>query len=430
MSNPVARRIAHHKRSGKGGVLSVCSAHPEVIRAAVDIVGEYDEILLLESTSNQVDQFGGYTGKTPAQFIGETRASVAKMGFPAERLVFGGDHLGPNAWQHLPAEQAMENACELVRQYAAAGYEKIHLDCSMSCADDPVPLDDRTVAERAARLCEIAEKACARKRKGSAAVYIIGTEVPVPGGAREDLEDSIAPTTPAAARNTYEIHRRIFADAGLGAVWPRIVGLVVQPGVEFDHHKIVAYRPQRARSLSALADKFEHAVFEAHSTDYQPESAFKDLVNDHFAILKVGPALTFAYREAVFALSDAAHAFHGDAVAVDVRAEAEKAMLAQPEKWRNYYPGTAAQQKILRAYSLSDRIRYYWPDSALEEAVRRLREQIDARPLPFGLLHQYLSAAVDACHGNREPLNSDNLIRHHIRFALRPYLEAVHPGTG
>ena len=427
MPNPVARRIASHKKNATGGVLSVCSAHPEVIRAAVDIVGEYDEILLIESTSNQVDQFGGYTGKTPAQFITEMRTYVAKLGFPEERLVFGGDHLGPNAWQHLPAEQAMENAGELVRQYAAAGYEKIHLDCSMSCADDPVPLEDHTVAERAAALCKIAESVHAARREKSSLVYSIGTEVPVPGGARENLEAGIAPTTPDAARNTYETHRRIFAAAGLGEVWPRILGLVVQPGVEFDHHQVIPYRPERAQGLSALANTFEHAVFEAHSTDYQPTRAFKDLVNDHFAILKVGPALTFAYREALFALNDAARAFYGDDAAVDLREAAEKAMLAQPEKWRKYYPGTPAEQKILRAYSLSDRIRYYWPDSTLEKAVRLLREQIDARPLPFGLLHQYLAAAVEACHENNETRRSDNLIRHHIRFALRPYLEAVHP---
>ena len=44
-------------------------------------------------------------------------------------------------------------------------------------------------------------------------------------------------------------------------------------------------------------------VFEAHSTDYQTAGALRALVEDRWAILKVGPALTFALREALFALS-------------------------------------------------------------------------------------------------------------------------------
>ena len=43
-------------------------------------------------------------------------------------------------------------------------------------------------------------------------------------------------------------------------------------------------------------------VYEAHSTDYQTRDALRALVKDHFAILKVGPGLTFAMREALWAL--------------------------------------------------------------------------------------------------------------------------------
>jgi D-tagatose-1,6-bisphosphate aldolase subunit GatZ/KbaZ len=61
-------------------------------------------------------------------------------GFPLERLVLGGDHLGPNAWQTLDAATAMQHAEILIAAYAAAGFHKIHLDCSMRCADDPAIL--------------------------------------------------------------------------------------------------------------------------------------------------------------------------------------------------------------------------------------------------------------------------------------------------
>lgn len=417
----IAARIAAHKHTGQGGVVSVCSAHPDVIAAAAALAQEYGALLLLESTSNQVDQFGGYTGMTPQDFIAYAGAIVHEHTAGNIPVVFGGDHLGPNVWQNRPAAEAMLLAEDLIRAYVTAGYDKIHLDCSMSCADDPVPLDDDTVADRAARLCRIAEDT-RRDMDGNPLVYIIGTEVPVPGGAQEAL-DGITPTSADAARATYDIHRRIFAEHGLGNhVWNRVVGLVVQPGVEFDHHRVEDYRPDAAQALSAVADDFAHAVFEAHSTDYQTAHAFKALVHDHFAILKVGPALTFAYREALYAINRAAQALALDAP--DVEAEAERIMQEQPGYWQKYYHGSDSEQKILRHYSLSDRIRYYWPEKNLHAAVSQLRAAFDAAAVPLGLMHQFLPGAVDACRERGEAINSANLIRHHIQAALRPYYEA------
>ena len=418
MANRVAAVIAAHKRHGCGGIVSVCSAHPAVIRAAEELAREYGATLLLESTSNQVDQFGGYTGLTPAQFIAQVKALLPADANP----VFGGDHLGPNRWQHLPSDEAMKNSEELIRHYVQAGYEKIHLDCSMSCAGDPVPLPDATVAKRAARLCRIAEDTRAAMPEAVPLVYIIGTEVPVPGGAKEAL-DGVTPTTPDAARTTYAVHKDTFAAHGLGDdVWARVVALVVQPGVEFDHHGVEDYRPERAQALSDVADEFPNAIFEAHSTDYQTPEAFKNLVRDHFAILKVGPALTFAYREAVYALNHIARELKRNAP--DVEAAAEALMLAEPAQWQKYYHGTADEQRLLRHYSLSDRIRYYWTQPQLNEAVQGLRAAIGARPLPFGLAHQYLPDAVEACRARGEALTAENLIRHHIRAALVPYYAA------
>ena len=418
MENRVAAVIAAHKRHGCGGIVSVCSAHPAVIRAAEELAREYGATLLLESTSNQVDQFGGYTGLTPAQFIAQVKALLPADANP----VFGGDHLGPNRWQHLPSDEAMKNSEELIRHYVQAGYEKIHLDCSMSCAGDPVPLPDATVAKRAARLCRIAEDTRAAMPEAVPLVYIIGTEVPVPGGAKEAL-DGVTPTTPDAARTTYAVHKDTFAAHGLGDdVWARVVALVVQPGVEFDHHGVEDYRPERAQALSDVADEFPNAIFEAHSTDYQTPEAFKNLVRDHFAILKVGPALTFAYREAVYALNHIARELKRNAP--DVEAAAEALMLAEPAQWQKYYHGTADEQRLLRHYSLSDRIRYYWTQPQLNEAVQGLRAAIGARPLPFGLAHQYLPDAVEACRARGEALTAENLIRHHIRAALVPYYAA------
>lgn len=143
--------VARHKRGEKTGIYAVCSAHPYILKAAVCFAREQQTPLLVEATSNQVDQFGGYTGMTPADFRDFMWKLADEHHFPRENLILGGDHLGPNRWQNEPAEDAMTKADELIRTYVAAGFKKIHLDCSMSCAGDPVPLTDEIVAQRCPR---------------------------------------------------------------------------------------------------------------------------------------------------------------------------------------------------------------------------------------------------------------------------------------
>lgn len=418
IENKVLTQIQRHKTTGQGGLVSICSAHPAVIEASVKLFKDEKALLLLESTSNQVDQFGGYTGLTPAQFVAQTKKQVADLGFPLERLVFGGDHLGPNAWQHLPAEEALLNAEELVRQYTLAGYDKIHLDCSMACADDPKILDDETVATRSARLMKICEETRASMKDALPIAYIIGTEVPVPGGAKEEFE-GVPPTKVADAEKTLNVHREIFKQAGLESAWHRVIGLVVQPGVEFNHNEVIHYQRHLAKDLSELSKRFEFAVFEAHSTDYQKASAYRELVEDHFAILKVGPALTFAYREALYGLNHLAKAL--GIQTVDIQTLVEEVLIANPKRWASYYHGTPEEQYLLRHYSLSDRVRYYWGEPKLQDGIKALLKSFENKVLPYGVAHQFLPQACERA----ESLTAENLIIAHIQSALLPYLHAV-----
>ena len=125
--------LPEHRRLGEvRGLTSVCSAHPWVIEAALSAPGEAK--VLIEATCNQVNQEGGYTGMTPADFRGFVEANRPAAGLPASRLILGGDHLGPNPWKHLPAEEAMQRAEAMVAAYVEAGFAKIHLDASMGCA--------------------------------------------------------------------------------------------------------------------------------------------------------------------------------------------------------------------------------------------------------------------------------------------------------
>src|SRR5581483_1706238 len=291
--HPLATLAAARAANAPRGITSVCSAHPLVIEAALLQAQADGQPALIEATCNQVNQDGGYTGMTPAAFRDFVYAIAGRVGFPRDRIILGGDHLGPNPWKRLPSEDALQRAETMVAAYVAAGYQKIHLDCSMGCAGEPACLPDEVTAVRAARLAGIAEAS-------AQPFYVIGTEVPVPGGALEVIEH-LEVTDPRAAERTISVHRRAFADAGLASAFERVIALVVQPGVEFGHENVVIYEPERARALSAFLDG-RPFVFEAHSTDYQPEQSLARLVRDGFAILKVGPGLTFAMREALYGL--------------------------------------------------------------------------------------------------------------------------------
>ena len=375
--------------------------------------------LLVEATSNQVDQFGGYTGMRPADFIGFVHEIAARVGLDSQRVLFGGDHLGPNPWRDRPASEAMALARDLLSAYAAAGFAKLHLDASMRCADDPPVLDDRVMAERAASLCAAAEAAA----PGPKPVYVIGTEVPVPGGASESL-DHVEPTAADAARRTIDVHAEAFATAGLQDAWPRVIALVVQPGVEFDHGHVVDYQPAAAKALSSVLDDSTSLVFEAHSTDYQRPDALAALVRDGYAILKVGPGLTFALREALYALAAVEAELVDDDTQSRLREVVESVMLERPEAWQRYYHGTARQQRLLRVFSYSDRIRCYWPDPAIEAAARKLIENLGSISLPENVLSQYLPQQYLAVRDGRLALEPKALILDRVRDAIRPYAAA------
>lgn len=401
------------------GITSVCSAHPLVIRAAAHNAALHGEAMLIEATCNQVNQFGGYTGMQPADFVGLVRRIASEEGLPGEAIIFGGDHLGPNPWRSEPADAAMAKAEAMVTAYVAAGFTKIHLDASMGCAGEPAALDDETVARRAARLAKAAERA-ASASGGEMPVYVIGTEVPTPGGADHAITE-LQPTSPDAARHTIEVHRACFAAEGLSDAFARVIALVVQPGVEFGNENVLAYDRGKACGLTRLLDALPGLVFEAHSTDYQTPAALRELVEDGFPILKVGPQLTFVLREALYGLDLVASDLLPDYGARPLQRDMEELMMADPGQWRGHYHGTAAVQRMERHYSFSDRIRYYWNRPEAEAAVSRLTEALRGVTIPLPLLRQHLPH-FEAFAG--EPLDPERLLVAAVQRCLDDYRSA------
>lgn len=418
--------IKQHKQGHCVGIYSVCSAHPLVLEAAIRQASQDKQLVLIEATSNQVNQFGGYTGMTPQVFAQRVLELADKLNFPRENVVLGGDHLGPNCWQKLPAHEAMALSEEMIHDYVVAGFKKIHLDCSMPCADDITPLNESIMAARAAQLCRVAENAW-QKIGGEAPVYVIGTEVPTPGGALESLEDhGLQVTQPEQALATLDAHHHAFSEIGLSGVWDRVIGLVVQPGVEFDHHAIHHYVSAQAKPLSDMIKMQPNMVFEAHSTDYQNPQAYAELVHDHFAILKVGPALTFALREALYALDRAEIEWLGNHQAAHLRDTIEQVMHEEPDYWRSHYLSQGHQQYLDCSYSLSDRIRYYWAHPAVQKSQQSLFSNLLTTPVPMTLLSQYLPNQAKAISQQLISNSPSEIVIHKIMEVTSTYSKACY----
>lgn len=424
----VLDQVVQDQKAGRGGGLtSVCSAHPLVLEAALIQARNDDGAALIEATSNQVDQFGGYTGQTPADFVSMVHELADHVGLPRERVVLGGDHLGPNRWSASAPAEAMAKADDLVAAYVEAGFTKIHLDCSFVLAGDPTPLTDDLVAERAVRLMAVAEAAAESSGRRDTVRYVIGTEVPVPGGAAEDLHD-LVPTSAEAARTTLARHRQALDEHGLSAVWPRIRALVVQPAVEFDHTQVIDYDPTATRDLQRVLDDEPDMVFEAHSTDYQTDAGLAALVRDHWAVLKVGPWLTFALREALFALAAIENELVADPGQRSQLPEVvEQVMVARPGYWEKYYAGDESARRIARRYSFSDRVRYYWPVPEITAAQQRLFTNLERTGLPLPLLSQFLPDQYDRVRQGNLDLTPHACAVDRVRDVLRRYTAACAP---
>jgi D-tagatose-1,6-bisphosphate aldolase subunit GatZ/KbaZ len=420
-----------NRNGERAGLFSICSANRWVLESGMMQASADDTVVCIESTCNQVNQFGGYTGMTPADFRAFVAEVAAAMGFDEARVILGGDHLGPYVWRDEPAAAAMAKARELVRSCVLAGYTKIHLDASMRCADDAgaagSPLDERLVTARTVELCAAAEAAREELPGGAPLpVYVIGSEVPVPGGEQAG-ERVVDVTRVTDVEQTLSLAQQAFGDAGLQSAWERVIALVVQPGVEFADSHVTAYDRRRARDLSACLKVHGPLVYEAHSTDYQSATVLRQMVTDHFAVLKVGPALTFAMREALFALEAIEReVLAGDASATlsHLRDVLDAAMLDHPEHWRSYHRGSDTEQRLARAFSYSDRCRYYWPLPAVQDALDRLLRNLAEHPIPETILSQYLPQQYRAVRRGELTNRPDALIRHAILSVIAGYAAA------
>lgn len=430
MNQHPLQQMMQRRRNGEiVGIPSYCSANELVLEQVLRRAKALQAPVLIEATANQVNQFGGYTGMQPQDFYDMVLKMAADLGVSEDLIILAGDHLGPLTWQNLPEAEAMEHSATLVYQYARAGFTKIHLDTSIKVADDPTGLlSTETIARRGATLYKAAirgyEELLHEKPQSLRPVFIIGSEVPIPGGAQE-AEESLSVTKVADFEDTVATYRRVWAQEGIEAGMEDVIAVVVQPGVEFGDEQIFLYDREAARDLSASLASYPQICFEGHSTDYQSPQCLRQMVEDGIAILKVGPALTYGLREALFALSMIEKEIVPPAKQARFIETLEKVMLAEPGNWQKHYHGDERQLALARKYSFSDRARYYIGQPEVATSMNRLFDNLRTYRIPLHMLHQYMPLSFEKVRAGLLTADPKELALDGIQLFVRDYEYAV-----
>jgi D-tagatose-1,6-bisphosphate aldolase subunit GatZ/KbaZ len=219
-------------------------------------------------------------------------------------------------------------------------------------------------------------------------LLVIGSEVPVPGGSREH-EDAVTPTGADDFFREVDAFKEAFLEAGIP--FDRVAAFVVQPGVEFGDDFVCFYRRDKAASLMNALKTVPSLVFEGHSTDYQSGEKLTEMVKDGVAVLKVGPAFTFALREGLFLLEEIERILIPDAAR---RSNFKRTLLGAMNRsdryWKTHYTGTPEQIEYKKCYSYSDRCRYYLPEDGVRRAIDTLAGNLPC--VPPALISQYFPA--------------------------------------
>ncbi len=419
-----ANRRGKHK-----GVYAACTVNRLAIQAALRQARRDRWPVLIEATAQQVNPEGGYSGLTPADFAVMVRREAAALGMARGRVILGGDHVGPHPWSAGAAIGAMAKARALVRELVGSGFDKLHLDTTTPCEDDPRgpngSLCMDLIVQRTVDLMRVAENTVRRAGK-QPPIYVLGSDVPLPGGATAAADrERVSPPEEIAA--FVGAVRKAMTKSGLAIAWPRVVAVVVRTGADFSCRNVQPFDAGRASALIALIDALPGVVYEAHATDYQTPGALGQMIASRMAILKVGPWLTYAFRETAFALARIERLSLGTRRGVRrsrLIETMEAAMLADPRHWQQHYQGAAEETRWLRIHSYSDRIRYYWHYPGPQAAFKRLVANLRRYPPPAPLFAEHLPAIYPRVADGRLAPEPEAIIRHQIGGVIAHYADA------
>ena len=155
---------------------SFCTANTDVLNSIMFYCYLKKLPCLIECTSNQVNQSGGYTKKTPKDFMNLIYRLKKKYKLSDSQLFIGGDHLGPLPWKNQTSKIALKNSVILIDNFLKQKFDKIHIDTSIKCKDDKF-LNNEIIFQRTNFILDKVKKNNRIKKK----FLVIGTEVPLSG---------------------------------------------------------------------------------------------------------------------------------------------------------------------------------------------------------------------------------------------------------
>jgi D-tagatose-1,6-bisphosphate aldolase subunit GatZ/KbaZ len=335
---------------------SFCTSNLNVLKSLI-IFARYNNLpLLIETTSNQINQYGGYTNLKPKQFVNKIKKIAKNLNFKNE-IIFGADHLGPLPWKHLGANKAIKNAKQLIRAVVTAGYKKIHIDTGMKLKGDKY-LSKKKIFNRSRLIFD-----SVKKKKIKNIFFVFGTEVPIAGGENNFKFKNTKINSIKKDIKEYKKLKNNFS-------------LVIEPGLGFSNQKIYKLKMNSFSKKKILVDS-SNLTYEAHSTDYQDLNSLKKLVKNNFKFLKVGPELTFNYLKAIIKLEKIEKIKFKNNLS-----QIKKKILKEMEKnqvfWKNYYKGSKKKIEYLKLESYLDRSRYYWNTEKVIHSLKILEKNINS----------------------------------------------------
>ncbi len=342
---------------------SFCTSNLDVIRLAILYCKLRNYPILIESTSSQVNQHKGYSGKNPKNFFNSVNNIAKKLKYQ-KKLYIGGDHLGPLPWKNKNSKLGIKNSIKLINDCLKSNYSKIHIDTSIKCSDDTKLTSEEIFSRTKIILNKIKKNKKLRK-----IFLIIGTEVPLSGG---NDKSKIKLTSKAQIIEEVKKFKNILKSINL---MNKTFGLVIEPGMKFMDYKIQIPKFKNFKNKQKLSKKNKF-VYEAHSTDYQPKSSLKKLVNNNFKFLKVGPELTYNYCRSLFLMEKIERSYQ-----FPISSNFEKKIMNTMQKnkkyWKNYYSGNKRKLNNLLLNSKLDRMRYYLNVQNITKSIDLLRKNIN-----------------------------------------------------
>ena len=158
---------------------------------------------------------------------------------------------------------------------------------------------------------------------------------------------------------------------------------------------------------------------------YQTAADLYNMVTDGIAILKVGPALTYGLREALFSLSMMEKELVPEEKRANFIETLDAVMLASPANWEKHYHGDEKHLAQCRKYSYSDRARYYIGQPEVVAAMNKLFDNLRAYPIPMNMLHQYMPISYAKIREGKLKLDPRELAMDGIVQFMLDYESAV-----